>query len=101
MISSRSAILGRCVAGALLRSTHGSTQKEVVRRGHAWSYRTAAPPHPRSVVIGSHLVGGLMWWWILWHLWHEPEHITGEFPYPDPSKWTNAELGIPPDDADE
>lgn len=41
--------------------------------------------------------GGLMWWWILWHLWHEPEHITGEFPYPDPSEWTNAELGIPPD----
>ncbi|KZS00076.1 putative NADH dehydrogenase 1 beta subcomplex subunit, partial [Daphnia magna] len=23
------------------------------------------------------------------------EHIVGDFPYPDPSKWTNAELGIP------
>lgn len=62
-----------------------------------------------------------MWWWILWHLWHEHEHITvrmaddfggcvacsyvmyvyvhlkGEFEYPDTSKWSNAELGIPAD----
>ncbi len=55
-----------------------------------------------------------MWYWILIHLWHEPEHILviiiqfmkitvsisnvsdqqGDFPYPDPSKWTNQELGI-------
>uniref|UniRef100_A0A1L8E138 Putative nadh dehydrogenase ubiquinone 1 beta subcomplex subunit 2 mitochondrial n=1 Tax=Nyssomyia neivai TaxID=330878 RepID=A0A1L8E138_9DIPT len=100
MISSRSAILGRCVAATLLRSTRGATQKQSVRSGHAWSYRTAGAPHPKAVVIGSHTIGAIMWWWILWHLWHEPEHLTGEFPYPDPSKWTNAELGIPPD-ADE
>lgn len=48
-------------------------------------------------MIGATCTGGFVWWWILWHLWHEPEHITGEFPYPDPSEWTNAELGIPPD----
>jgi len=17
-----------------------------------------------------------MWWWVIWHLWHEPDHIT-------------------------
>lgn len=39
-----------------------------------------------------------MWWWILWHLWHDFDHIVGEFPYPDPSEWTDAELGIPPDE---
>lgn len=37
----------------------------------------------------------VMWWWILWHFWHDFDHIIGEFPYPDPSKWTDAELGIP------
>lgn len=58
----------------------------------------------------------------MWHLWHEPEHlfvsakyllndenndlscetyIQGEFEYPDVKKWTDAELGIPPDDVDE
>lgn len=42
----------------------------------------------------------VMWWWIFWHLWHDIDHITGEFPYPRPELWTNAELGIPPDDED-
>lgn len=40
----------------------------------------------------------VMWWWILWHLWHDFDHIVGEFPYPKPREWTNAELGIPPID---
>lgn len=59
-----------------------------------------------------------MWWWVMWHLFHEYQHITvgfvteitlklkliicfyfqGEFDYPDTSAWTNEELGIPPDD---
>lgn len=63
-------------------------------------------------------IGGLMWWWILVHCWYQPEHVLvssfgimpyfsfsmlilffiktfqGDFPFPDPSKWTNAELGI-------
>lgn len=67
-------------------------------------------------MIAANVAGAFMWWWILWHLWHEYEHITvsfcnyfselltqnrlfqGEFYYPDTSKWTNAELGIPADD---
>lgn len=39
-----------------------------------------------------------MWWWIIWHLYWDWGHIVGEFPYPDTSLWTDAELGIPPDD---
>lgn len=39
-----------------------------------------------------------MWWWIIWHLYWDWGHIVGEFPYPDTSKWTDEELGIPPDD---
>lgn len=41
-----------------------------------------------------------MWWWIFWHLYWDWGHIVGEFPYPDASQWTDAELGIPPDDED-
>ena len=69
-----------------------------IKLDFSWSYRQAAPPAPAWNRYGAEMAGGLMWWWILWHLWHEPEHITGEFPYPDPSAWTNAELGIPPDE---
>lgn len=43
----------------------------------------------------------VMWWWIFWHLWHDFDHIVGEFPYPKPELWTNEELGIPPDDEDD
>lgn len=57
--------------------------------------------HPGWVRHGSLLVGGAMWWWVLWHFWHEPEHITGEFEQPDPKLWTDKELGIPPDDFEE
>lgn len=39
-----------------------------------------------------------MWWWILWHLYWDFGHIVGEFEYPDIAAWTDAELGIPPDD---
>ncbi|KAM7362213.1 NADH dehydrogenase [ubiquinone] 1 beta subcomplex subunit 2, mitochondrial-like [Cochliomyia hominivorax] len=64
------------------------------RKSHVVSYRIAPPPHSKSTKIGAELVGAVMWWWVLWHLWHEFEHITGEFPYPDSAKWTNKELGI-------
>ena len=65
-----------------------------------WNYRQGPPDssHPAYVRYGAPVVAGLMWWWVMWHLWHEPEHITGEFPEPDPKLWTDKELGIPPDD---
>ncbi|KAI8119864.1 mitochondrial, NADH dehydrogenase [ubiquinone] 1 beta subcomplex subunit 2 [Lucilia cuprina] len=65
------------------------------RNSHVVSYRVAPPPHSKATQIGAELVGAAMWWWVLWHLWHEYEHITGEFPYPDAAKWTNKELGVP------
>ena len=40
------------------------------------SYRVAPPPHSKATAIGADLVGAAMWWWVLWHLWHEYEHIT-------------------------
>ncbi|KAF7278921.1 NADH dehydrogenase [ubiquinone] 1 beta subcomplex subunit 2, mitochondrial-like [Rhynchophorus ferrugineus] len=70
--------------------------KQSVRNsGHGtWNYRKSAPP-PRINVICANIVQGVAWWWILWHLWTEPGHVFGEFEYPDPTKWTDEELGIP------
>uniref|UniRef100_A0A7R9DMJ0 NADH dehydrogenase [ubiquinone] 1 beta subcomplex subunit 2, mitochondrial n=1 Tax=Timema poppense TaxID=170557 RepID=A0A7R9DMJ0_TIMPO len=64
----------------------------------SWSYREPGPPPSKNIMRVTEVAGGLMWWWVLWHLWHEYSHITGEFDYPDVSKWTDEELGIPPDD---
>ncbi|XP_032592922.1 NADH dehydrogenase [ubiquinone] 1 beta subcomplex subunit 2, mitochondrial-like [Drosophila grimshawi] len=71
----------------------------ISRQSHVVSYRNAPPPHSKATKIGAVAVGAAMWWWVIWHLWHEPDHITGEFDYPDPLKWSNAQLGIPRDDA--
>jgi len=40
-----------------------------------WAYREPPPPQPKHLRVLAECVGGLMWWWIFWHLWHEPEHI--------------------------
>ncbi|XP_063881468.1 NADH dehydrogenase [ubiquinone] 1 beta subcomplex subunit 2, mitochondrial-like [Scylla paramamosain] len=68
--------------------------------GAVWTYRTAPVAPSKTVTRRAEFVSALMWWWVLYHLMTEYEHITGEFPYPDPSKWSDEELGIPPDDED-
>lgn len=42
----------------------------------SWSYRTAAPPASKATLYTAEAVSAGMWWWVLWHLWHEYEHIT-------------------------
>ncbi|XP_064595436.1 NADH dehydrogenase [ubiquinone] 1 beta subcomplex subunit 2, mitochondrial-like [Liolophura sinensis] len=71
-----------------------------VRNAGAWTYREPPAPPPRYITTTAEVVGAIAWYWFLWHLWYQPEHVFGHFPYPDPSKWTDEELGIPPDDAD-
>ncbi|XP_031332820.1 NADH dehydrogenase [ubiquinone] 1 beta subcomplex subunit 2, mitochondrial-like [Photinus pyralis] len=63
--------------------------------GHAaWNYRSPPPPQPKYIYHLAEFTQGVMWWWILWHLYTQLDHITGEFDYPDPSKWSDEELGI-------
>uniref|UniRef100_A0A4W3ISG2 NADH dehydrogenase [ubiquinone] 1 beta subcomplex subunit 2, mitochondrial n=1 Tax=Callorhinchus milii TaxID=7868 RepID=A0A4W3ISG2_CALMI len=54
------------------------------------------PEVTKTQVWQSQFLSSFMWFWILWHLWHNPDAVFGHFPYPDPSKWTDEELGIPP-----
>ncbi|XP_032664223.1 NADH dehydrogenase [ubiquinone] 1 beta subcomplex subunit 2, mitochondrial-like [Odontomachus brunneus] len=64
-----------------------------------WAYRSICPMQ-KNYLYAAEAFGGFMWWWILWHFWHDFDHIVGEFPYPETDKWTDEELGIPPDDYD-
>jgi len=65
-----------------------------------WHYRTLSPNVPKKHIWYAEGIMGLMWYWILFHCWYDSGHLFGHFPYPDPSKWTNKELGIPPDAED-
>ncbi|XP_060932460.1 NADH dehydrogenase [ubiquinone] 1 beta subcomplex subunit 2, mitochondrial [Limanda limanda] len=56
------------------------------------------PQLTKSQQFQSELLSGAMWFWILWHCWHDPDAVLGHFPWPEVSEWTDEELGIPPDD---
>ncbi|XP_049631815.1 LOW QUALITY PROTEIN: NADH dehydrogenase [ubiquinone] 1 beta subcomplex subunit 2, mitochondrial [Suncus etruscus] len=58
------------------------------------------PQLTRSQVIQAEFFSATMWFWILWRFWHDSDAVLGHFPYPDPSQWTDEELGILPDDED-
>ncbi|XP_074863246.1 NADH dehydrogenase [ubiquinone] 1 beta subcomplex subunit 2, mitochondrial [Carettochelys insculpta] len=65
---------------------------------HAEPHYRKFPTLSRWPVIQGELLSGFMWFWILWHFWHDSDAVLGHFPYPDASKWTDEELGIPPDE---
>ncbi|PIK51893.1 putative NADH dehydrogenase [Apostichopus japonicus] len=80
------------------RILHRTQQLPLRRHGH-FLYRQTAPA-PRKNQIIAQTVLGVMWFWILWRFYHEPEDVFGHFQLPDPSGWTDEELGIPPIDED-
>ncbi|CAH2071534.1 unnamed protein product, partial [Iphiclides podalirius] len=73
--------------------------KQVKRNsGHGvWTYRVPPPMPSKRALYLAQVLGGLCWYWILYHIATEPEHIYGEWPYIAPCTWTDEELGIPPD----
>ncbi|XP_026482199.1 NADH dehydrogenase [ubiquinone] 1 beta subcomplex subunit 2, mitochondrial-like [Ctenocephalides felis] len=81
-------------ATKLHKQTLGNQIVQVRNHGGTANYRCASRPSKEIKLLGE-LTGALMWYWCLYHIWTEPDHILGEFPYPDPSKWTDEELGIP------
>ena len=75
--------------GLLFSTKHAIIARPSVRNsGHIVSYRKVAQPSANAE-LGAEIVATAMWWWILYHMFHEYKHITGEFPYPNPSDWTD------------
>lgn len=68
------------------------------RHGHL-VYRDHPTPPKKITRMATGLMA-TMWFWLMWRCYHEPEEITGHFPYPKPHTWTDQELGIPPDEED-
>jgi len=61
-----------------------------------WHYRMPRQDVPKKHIYIAEGIMAFTWYWILWHCWYDSGHLLGHFPYPDPSKWTDEELGIPP-----
>ncbi|XP_034145997.1 NADH dehydrogenase [ubiquinone] 1 beta subcomplex subunit 2, mitochondrial isoform X1 [Esox lucius] len=56
------------------------------------------PQLTKNQKFQAEFISSAMWFWILWHCWHDPDAVMGHFPWPDASAWTDEELGIPADE---
>lgn len=34
------------------------------------------PPAQKPYIYAAEFFGGIMWWWVLWHFWHDFGHIV-------------------------
>ncbi|XP_066580508.1 NADH dehydrogenase [ubiquinone] 1 beta subcomplex subunit 2, mitochondrial [Amia ocellicauda] len=84
------------------RLLRNGTQQVGIRRAgggvHIEAQYRQYPQLTKSQKFQAELLSGFMWFWILWHFWHDPDAVLGHFPWPDASQWTDEELGIPPEE---
>lgn len=60
------------------------------------AYRCAPPKEP--VLEAAHdIVATFVWFWIFYNLYHNHTMLHECHAPPDPEKWTDEELGIPPE----
>lgn len=93
---------GRLQEVSIIRRAFATTLQR--KGGDAWTYRRQNPRPAKGSGIDLMATGVMtfIYWWIFWHLFTEPGHVFGgsyfgEFDYPDPTAWTDEELGILPD----
>jgi len=98
MIRSRLLTLGRSLGKTTTRQ-FSTTGSKLGGHGGKWFYREEAIAD-KGYFLAADIAGGFMWWWIFWHLFTDFGHIVGHHEFPDVSKWTDQELGIPPDSED-
>ncbi|XP_069317514.1 NADH dehydrogenase [ubiquinone] 1 beta subcomplex subunit 2, mitochondrial [Eulemur rufifrons] len=91
---------GRLLRGCRERAAGGGGVRHAGGGVHIEPRYRQFPQLTRSQVIKAEFFSATMWFWILWRFWHDSDAVLGHFPYPDPSQWTDEELGIPPDDED-
>jgi len=63
-------------------------------------YRTQAHIYEMWLYHAALLVSIWLWWYVSWRFIKEPGWFFGHAHYPDMKKFTDEELGIPPDDLD-
>ncbi|BFZ24641.1 hypothetical protein BsWGS_27680 [Bradybaena similaris] len=91
----------RLVASTLLQRQRKTTpQISFARNAGGAIYRAAAFKESPSVYYAGEVLSFILWYWILYHCWFEWEHLAPPYKYPDPSTFTNEELGIPADEED-
>ena len=97
---------GNSKSSSLIRSFATTLRRKGGDEG--WSYRAECPRPKKGsgIDIMATVAMTYIYWWMFWHMFTEPGHMFGgsrfgEFDYPEPTEWTDEELGIPPDNYEE
>ncbi|XP_005097711.1 NADH dehydrogenase [ubiquinone] 1 beta subcomplex subunit 2, mitochondrial [Aplysia californica] len=94
-----SVVLGKLrPLAALLRNRGQLPVLSSTRRNAATLYRAHLVKDPPAIHYVGEAMSFFLWYWILYHCYFEFDHLVPDHVYPDPSKFTDEELGIPPDD---
>ncbi|KAM9467975.1 NADH dehydrogenase [ubiquinone] 1 beta subcomplex subunit 2, mitochondrial [Clarias gariepinus] len=95
----RTLMVLRAGAQAIRRGPQHSVTRRAGGGGpHIVAQYRQPPQTTKQQWFRSELLSGFMWFWILWHFWHDSDAVLGHFPWPDTDAWTDEELGIPSDD---
>jgi hypothetical protein len=57
-----------------------------------WEWNENMTKETRNSIWGMRI----FWAWFFYNFFHDPGALFGHHTFPDPSKWTDEELGIPP-----
>ncbi|KAL3882966.1 hypothetical protein ACJMK2_029359 [Sinanodonta woodiana] len=95
-------VISRLRPLASLMRTQRLVHLNSVRHSGGWQYRSLKSPDSKPHKFAADALFFFMWYWIMYRFWREPELFLGHFrdQWPNPSKWTDEELGIPPEDED-
>ncbi|KAJ8391087.1 hypothetical protein AAFF_G00097080 [Aldrovandia affinis] len=73
-------------------------QKMVVRKAGGGAHIEAQyrqfPQLTKNQLFQAELLSSAMWFWILWHCWHDLDAVTGHFPWPDASHLQTLCVGL-------
>uniref|UniRef100_A0A914XH32 NADH dehydrogenase [ubiquinone] 1 beta subcomplex subunit 2, mitochondrial n=1 Tax=Plectus sambesii TaxID=2011161 RepID=A0A914XH32_9BILA len=64
-----------------------------------WVYREPWPDSGWMDKTMTHILSALFIYWVVYHFYYHTGHLIGEFYMPQLEEFSDAELGIPPDDA--
>ncbi|ESO84985.1 hypothetical protein LOTGIDRAFT_236028 [Lottia gigantea] len=89
----------RTVAKALGRVNCGVARQTIRKASGEWGYRTTQSQWSLSEKIAVNFMYFSLFSWLLYRGYHDfSHHVVASKDYPKASSYTDAELGIPPDD---
>ncbi|XP_034232715.1 NADH dehydrogenase [ubiquinone] 1 beta subcomplex subunit 2, mitochondrial-like [Thrips palmi] len=92
-------LLGRALVSSAKSPAVHRVAIQVRNSGGTFRYRgIGEAPGSEAQERAADIAYTIFWWWVCFKCIVSYDHLIGEYDWPDASKWTDEELGVPPDD---